>query len=197
MRIHRENSSAYTDHSPFSCPKRPCTRTLKRINSNSIMHSHSLDRLLFKVSQCTRKTSSITFGIRLLLLVIYYLGQSTFIELHKVGNVCIFVFITFENKVDIIVSHINVNSKNHGKCKFHEKFILLVRRSIWSPQECISVGCVLHASVAVSGVYTPTVHPHLHPCPQTHTPTRCMSGYAPPLPRCMLGYTLLWTDKHV
>ena len=42
-----------------SYPERPYVRTLKWINGNSIMHSHSLDWLLFKVLQCT----SITFEI--------------------------------------------------------------------------------------------------------------------------------------
>ena len=45
-------------------PKRPYMRTLKGFNVNSITHSHYLDWLLFKVPQLTRKTSSVTFGIR-------------------------------------------------------------------------------------------------------------------------------------
>ena len=45
-----------------SCPERPCTRTLKWLNGNSISHSHSLDWSLFKVPQRTRKSSIVTFN---------------------------------------------------------------------------------------------------------------------------------------
>ena len=47
-----------------SYPGRPYMRTSKWMNGNSITHSHSLHWLLFEVPQCTRKTSSVTFGIR-------------------------------------------------------------------------------------------------------------------------------------
>ena len=50
-------------------PERPCMRTLKWHNWNPIMHSHSLDWLVFKVPKRTRKTSSVTNGIRCLWLL--------------------------------------------------------------------------------------------------------------------------------
>ena len=45
-------------------PERPSSGTLKWMNGNPITHSHSLNWLVFKVSQRTRKRRSVTFGIR-------------------------------------------------------------------------------------------------------------------------------------
>ena len=53
--------------------KRPYMRMLTQINENSITHSYFLDWLLFTVPQRTRKTSSLTFGIHILMNWIIYL----------------------------------------------------------------------------------------------------------------------------
>ena len=47
-------------------------------------------------------------------------------DLHKVSNVGIFVLLKFENKLDIVISHINFISKHHDKCKCALKFVHLV-----------------------------------------------------------------------
>ena len=51
--------------------------------------------------------------------------QSSFPAIHKVSNIGIFVLLKFENKLDVVNSHINFISKNHNKCKFALKFIKL------------------------------------------------------------------------
>ena len=41
--------------------------------------------------------------------------------LHNVGNIGIFVLLKFEHKLDTVVSHININSKQHDKYKLAYK----------------------------------------------------------------------------
>ena len=61
---------------------------------------------------------------------------------------------------------------------------------IMTIQECIPVGSVLPASVAISRGRGGGRHPlGKHPLPY------CMLGYTPSLPRCMLGYTALLVDR--
>ena len=45
---------------------------------------------------------------------------------HKVGNVGMFVLLKFQNKLDRELSHFNLNSKHHDKCKFTLKLIWLL-----------------------------------------------------------------------
>ena len=51
---------------------------------------------------------------------------SSFAVIRKIGNVGFYVLFTFENKVDIVISHINFNSKHYDKCKYALKLIWMV-----------------------------------------------------------------------
>ena len=57
------------------------------------------------------------------MLMIFYHTTYTFDE---VGNVGIFILLNFENKLEIVVSHIAFNSKHHDKSIFALKMIQLV-----------------------------------------------------------------------
>ena len=53
--------------------------------------------------------------------------RSSFLVINKAGNVDInYVLLKFENMLDTVINHINLNSKHHVKCKFALKFIKLV-----------------------------------------------------------------------
>ena len=52
---------------------------------------------------------------------------SSFPEMHKISNVCIFVLLKIENKLDTEINHFTFNSKNHGKCEFVLKLIQLIQ----------------------------------------------------------------------
>ena len=50
---------------------------------------------------------------------------SSFVVFQKVGNVGNFALLKFENKWDILISELNVNSKHRGKCQFALNLIQL------------------------------------------------------------------------
>ena len=57
--------------------------------------------------------------------------------IHKVGNVGIFALLIFENKLDVVISHINFNSEYHDKYEFALEMIQLVTISNLFPLEVV------------------------------------------------------------
>ena len=53
----------------------------------------------------------------------------------QIGNAGIFVLLEFENKLDREISHFNLNSKSHVKCKFTLKQIWFLTVSNLFPLE--------------------------------------------------------------
>ena len=62
------------------------------------------------------------------------LVKSSFPVIHKVGNVLIFVLLKYENKLNVVFSHITFISKHHGKRKFAINSFRLQQFPIYSHQ---------------------------------------------------------------
>ena len=52
-----------------------------------------------------------------------YITQSSCPVIHKFRYAGIFILVIFENKLDVVISHINFILKHHDKCKFALKLI--------------------------------------------------------------------------
>ena len=52
-------------------------------------------------------------------------GHPSFLTIHRVGNIGIFVLLKFEDMLDRKVNHFNFNSKYQSKCKLALKLIRL------------------------------------------------------------------------
>ena len=63
--------------------------------------------------------------------------ESSFIIIHKVGKIGIFVSLKFKNKSDKKIHHFNFNSKYHDKCKLALKLIQLSTVSNLFPIEIV------------------------------------------------------------
>ena len=60
--------------------------------------------------------------------------KSSFLVIHKVGNVDIFVLVKFENKIDKKISHWNCDSKYYDKCQSHQLCVLREKSTVFDPQ---------------------------------------------------------------
>ena len=116
-------------------------RALEWLNGNSIIHSHSLDCLLFKVPQRSQKPYSVTFGIR---------KDTHVFETPKSGNhTCV-----GNSVIDLIpansVSFHWSNSSTH-RCKF----VPMINRNKHQLQ-------LRDVCITICSVHKETYHFHVH-----------------------------------